>query len=274
MAVNFHLFFQAKDNGVPSRSSVTSLTVVIDTRNFQRSPGAVPTGMDYVNNPTYPKPWNQRDEAAYPLYGVDTNAEVYPRPDTSPSFDRRLILICCLAFLGCLLLVVFGAILIRFKHRTSDPTPSTNSVNFVQTKESKYRASTLQPQTNLSGKDMNRYVYGWSAQRSPLVGGPSCASSGTVQQHQQQRLLQEQQQQEHFLRLGYVNGTTAGTSAGTANFDNLLQVRPCRGETTLQVSSFRNLVISFIHPTLTLGLSDLSALLNKLILLAFICVRA
>lgn len=189
--------------------------------------------VDYVNNPSYPKSWNQRDEAAYPLYGVDTNAETFPRQDSTSSFDRRIILICCLAFLGCLLLVVFGAVLIKFRYRSSpDNTNTTNPVNFVHTKEAKYRAATLQPQANLPAKDMNRYVYGWSAQRSPLVGGPR---SGTIQQQQHhQRLLQEQQQ-EQFLRLGYVNGTNTGTSIGTANFDNLLQIRQTRGEATLQV---------------------------------------
>ncbi|VDO08384.1 unnamed protein product [Rodentolepis nana] len=221
-----YLEIEAKDNGVPSRSSVTSITVVIDTRNPQRNPGGGKLGVDYVNNPTYPKLWNPSDEGAYPPYGVDTNPENFPQQDTTPSFDRRIILICCLAFLGCLLLVVFGAILIKFRYRSSpDNANATNPINFVHPKETKYRAATLQPQINLPGKDMNRYVYGWSAQRSPLVGGPR---SRSIQQ-------QQQQQQEQLLRLGYANGTSTGTSNGAANFDNLLQIRLARGEATLQV---------------------------------------
>ncbi|KAL5963708.1 Protein dachsou, partial [Taenia solium] len=229
-----YLEIEAKDNGVPSRSSITSITVVIDTRNPQRSPGSINTGAEYVNSPTYSKSWSHRDEATYPLYGQDASVEVYSRQESSPAFDRRLILICCLAFLGCLLLVVFGAILIRFRHRVpTENSPPSNPVNFVHAKEAKYRAATLQPQTSLSGKDLGRYVYGWSAQRSPLVGGGRCANAAVLQQ--QQRMLQEHQQhQEQLLRLGYVNGTTAGVGATAANFDNMIQVQPCRGEVTLQ----------------------------------------
>ncbi|VDK23952.1 unnamed protein product, partial [Taenia asiatica] len=231
-----YLEIEAKDNGVPSRSSITSITVVIDTRNPQRSSGTINTGAEYVNSPTYSKSWSHRDEAAYPLYGQDASVEVYSRQENSPAFDRRLILICCLAFLGCLLLVVFGAILIRFRHRVpTENSPPSNPVNFVHAKEAKYRAATLQPQTSLPGKDLGRYVYGWSAQRSPLVGGARCANAAVLQQQQQQRMLQEHQQhQEQLLRLGYVNGTTAGAGATAANFDNIIQVQPCRGEVTLQ----------------------------------------
>ncbi|VDM31387.1 unnamed protein product [Hydatigera taeniaeformis] len=234
-----YLEIEAKDNGVPSRSSITSITVVIDTRNPQRNSGPLNAGVEYVNSPPYSKSWSHRDEAAYPLYGQDAGVEVYSRQDTSPAFDRRLILICCLAFLGCLLLVVFGAILIRFRHRApTETTASSNPVNFVHTKEAKYRAATLQPQTSVPGKDMNRYVYGWSAQRSPVVGGARGSNAALLQQQQQQRLLQEHQQhQEQLLRLGYVNGTTAGVASAAANFDNIIQVRPCRGEVTLQAKN-------------------------------------
>nr|CDS24489.1 protocadherin 1 [Echinococcus granulosus] len=235
------LEIEAKDNGVPSRSSITSITVVIDAKNPQRNPGSINTGAEYVNSPTYSKSWNHRDEAAYSLYGQDTSVEVYSRQDSPPAFDRRLILISCLAFLGCLLLVVFGAILIRFRHRApTENAPPTNPANFVHAKEAKYKAATLQPQTSVPGKDLlNRYVYGWSAQRSPLVGGSRCANATVPQQ--QQRMLQEhhhQQQQEQFLRLGFMNGTTAGAVAAAAeSFDNAIQARPCRGEVTLQAKN-------------------------------------
>ena len=247
-----YLEIEAKDNGVPSRSSITSITVVIDTRNPQKGSVPVGNGADYVNRPTYLKSWGSREEAPYPLYSQEAGVEVYSRQDTPPVFDRRLILICCLGFLGCLLLVVFGVILIRLRHRAQPNTPaSATPVNFTHTKEAKYRAATLQPQSSVSGKDFNRYVYGWSAQRSPLVGGPHCATSGAVQQQQQQqqRLLQEHhQQQEHLLRLGYVNGTTTGQGVAVANFDNMVQVRPCRGEATLQVG-FASLKTIFVGKT-------------------------
>uniref|UniRef100_A0A915EXK6 Cadherin domain-containing protein n=1 Tax=Echinococcus canadensis TaxID=519352 RepID=A0A915EXK6_9CEST len=154
------LEIEAKDNGVPSRSSITSITVVIDAKNPQRNPGSINTGAEYVNSPTYSKSWNHRDEAAYSLYGQDTSVEVYSRQDSPPAFDRRLILISCLAFLGCLLLVVFGAILIRFRHRApTENAPPTNPVNFVHAKDAKYKAATLQPQTSVPGKDLlNRYA--------------------------------------------------------------------------------------------------------------------
>uniref|UniRef100_A0A5K3FNG0 PCD15 protein n=1 Tax=Mesocestoides corti TaxID=53468 RepID=A0A5K3FNG0_MESCO len=234
-----YLEIEAKDNGVPPRSSVTSITVVIDTRAHQRAPGATNSGLDYSNRPAYSKAWGSRAEPAYPLYGQEGSGhEVYSRQDGSPpAFDRRLILICCLAFLGCLLLVVFGAILIRFKHRNPlhDNEASTNSVNFVHAKEAKYRAATLQPQTTpvsafgASGvKDAGRYVYGWSAQRSPLI-----ASTTAAPQH---RLLPDQQhQQEQFFRMGFVNNPAAAvtmSSAGNANFE-----RSTRGDSMLQAKN-------------------------------------
>ncbi|VDL89348.1 unnamed protein product [Schistocephalus solidus] len=208
---------EAKDSGVPSRSSVTFITVVIDTRNYQRGSAAV----DYGSAGGYHK--SRNDEASAWSIGSpkagsdgilpyepngpnsladDHNSISFPRQEYSFPIDRRLILVCCLVFLGCLLLIVFGTILIRFRrkgqHLREAPINAPSNVNFIhdfrsvqsKPKESigqkapfiatvsdKYRETPQSPIPFIS-KD-NRSVYGIPGQVWPAP--VPCSSIGYAQ---------------------------------------------------------------------------------------------
>lgn len=232
---------------------MTYITVVIDTSAHPRGGNNNPA-VDYVNSPNYPKSWATRDDGSYLAYD-SSGSDIYTRLDGPTSIDRRLILICCLAFLGCLLLVVFGAVLIRFKRRGArdSSSPVTNATHFIHPKMAKYRAATLQPQPtpttaivsshlSVASKDTSRYVYGWSAQRSPMVGaGYGTAEVSASAQNQkvmppcgQQHHKLHHQQQDQLLRMGYVTNAPA-----TGYFENVTQVRPSQGELTLQVHTIK-----------------------------------
>uniref|UniRef100_A0A0X3Q927 Protocadherin-11 X-linked n=1 Tax=Schistocephalus solidus TaxID=70667 RepID=A0A0X3Q927_SCHSO len=212
-----HLEIEAKDSGVPSRSSVTFITVAIDTRNYQRGSAAV----DYGSAGGYHK--SRNDEASAWSIGSpkagsdgilpyepngpnsladDHNSISFPRQEYSFPIDRRLILVCCLVFLGCLLLIVFGTILIRFRrkgqHLREAPINAPSNVNFIhdfrsvqsKPKESigqkapfiatvsdKYRETPQSPIPFIS-KD-NRSVYGIPGQVWPAP--VPCSSIGYAQ---------------------------------------------------------------------------------------------
>lgn len=225
---------------------------------------------------SYPKPVNGAASWARPPTGSDeaysasgdlsnflqdSDSATYvlgPRNQESGfSVDRRLTLICCLVFLGCLLLVVIGTILIHFKRKgqqfgevSTDPhhgvyrTNPSLSKDSLGSKMEKYRAATLQsPIPYTMGKD-NRSVYGVHGQMwSPrLPVGYSEPGLGLICPTNHM-MHDPQEQHEQLLRITQAQNMGVVVSDG---FDdpNVIQVRPSREEATLQVRQFS---LSLLH---------------------------
>nr|VZI05389.1 unnamed protein product [Spirometra erinaceieuropaei] len=270
-----HLEIEAKDSGVPSRSSVTFITVVIDTRNYQRGSAAV----DYGSAGGYPKsrgdgssPWGIGSNRAgsdgilpYESNGPnsiidDPNALSLPRQEYSFPIDRRLILVCCLVFLGCLLLIVFGTILIRFRRkgqhlREAQMNPPSNAnfmhdfrsvqtkpkesagqkAPFIATVSDKYRETPQTPIPFIS-KD-NRSVYGIPGQVWPAP--VPCSSIGYAQTGGN---LISTDPREHVMRMASVGSPPCDRDLANFETRQLVHLRAAPDDFTLQTKNRSNSV--------------------------------